>query len=253
MFDKDRLPVDNPFRAEIDDVNEAIRDVRLLLSDEIKVGERLDLHVYGMALCFFQSHLRRALMFLDGGSLAMEAGFGLVTLSCARSLYESAACIHDFSKQICEMMDNDDVVAAARFAHQRTFATRVEAKTMRSADFDYTAVNILKQIDALEKIVPNARRSYDLLSEAVHPNAQGAHAYFQTSQENGLAIFDNSPRNVELYSLFASSAALLSIFKSVYLDLQVSSLGLIERELTAGIQDYENRKTDGNCDDLALN
>jgi hypothetical protein len=47
--------------------------------------------------------------------------------------------------------------------------------------YDYTAVNILKQIDALNKVVPNARRSYDQLSEIVHPNAFGSLYYFLQS------------------------------------------------------------------------
>jgi hypothetical protein len=245
VFDQDKLSSDNPLRADIDDVNDAIRNVRALVTDQIKVDDRLDIGLYGMAQCYFQAHVRRALMFLDGGAQAMDAGHGLVTLSCARSLYESVACIHDFSKRLCQMMDKDDVVEAVRFVHQRTYATRFEAKQMNNEEYDYTAVSILKQIDALEKLIPGIRRDYDQLSEAVHPNAQGAHAYFEMSRENGIARFSNAQRNVDLYALFVSSASLLSIFRRVYFDLEVSFLGLMERELGARIQDYETRKALG--------
>jgi hypothetical protein len=240
VFDKERLLPDNPLRADIDDVN-----IRALVTEQIKIDDRLDIGLYGMARCYFQAHLRRALMFLDGGAQAMNAGYGLVTLACARSLYESVACIHDFSKRLCEMMDKDNVVEAVRFVHQRTYATRFEAKAMNNEEYDYTAVNILNQIDALQKLIPGVRRDYDQLSEAVHPNAQGAHAYFEISREDGIARFSNAQRNADLYALFASSACLLSLFRRVYWDLEISFLGLMERELGARIQDYENRKALG--------
>ncbi len=118
MFDKSRLSPDNPTYADIDDINDAVRKVRSLVSEEVKVGsESLDSAIYENAKCYLQAQVRRALMFLDGGANALEAGFGLVTLACARSLWESVACVHDFTKRLCEMMDKDDVVGSATFIH----------------------------------------------------------------------------------------------------------------------------------------
>lgn len=246
VFDKSRLSTEDPTYADIDDINDAIRKVRLLVSDEVKIGsESLDSAIYENAKCYLQAHVRRALMFLDGGSNALDAGFGLVTLACARSLWESAACVHDFSKRLCEMMDKDDVVGAATFIHQRTFATRFQVNLMNHDHFDYTAVNILKQIDALEKVVPGARRNYDQLSETVHPNAYGAHAYFEMEREGGIAKFSDTHKDRDHYSLFASSAGLLSLIYRAYRDIDVSFLRLMERELGSRIEDYERRKALG--------
>ncbi|MGY2915788.1 hypothetical protein [Bradyrhizobium sp. USDA 3262] len=246
MFDKNRLTPDDPTYPDIDDINDAVRKVRSLVADELNAGsESLESALYESARCYLQAHVRRALMFLDGGAQALEAGYGLVTLTCARSLWESTACVHDFGKKLCAMMDEDDVVSATKFVHQRTFSTRFQVEQMNHDDFDYTAVNILKQIDALEKVIPAARRNYDQLSETVHPNAYGAHAYFELTREGGVARFSNTHKDRELYSLFASSAGLLSLVYRTYLDIDISFLALMERELGNRIKDYERRKALG--------
>jgi hypothetical protein len=205
----------------------------------------LEFIIYGNAKSYLQSHIRRALMFLDGGAHAMEAGYGLITLACARSLYESAACIHDFCKRLCEMLDKDEVVSAAQFIQERTFSTRFEVEQINDGQFNYTAVNILKQIDALGKVVPGARRSYDQLSETVHPNAYGAHAYFETGRETGIATFSNSYKNDEIYPVLVASASLFALIRRSHMDIHISYIGLMERELGSRIEDYERRKALG--------
>lgn len=158
----------------IDSINQSISQVRSALKDSVDMDPLDDISmIRGQADLFFQAHLRRALAFLDGGKYALDAGHGLVALTAIRCLYESAACIHDFCNHVIKLIDAGNVPDAVRLAHQRSLAQRFEVKEI----YDYTAVNILKQIDALDKVVRQARRDYDQLSEFVHPNAHGSVLY----------------------------------------------------------------------------
>jgi len=186
MFDKTQISPETPMFEHIDSINQSVNRVRSALKDQVDMDPLDEISmIRGQAEIFFQAHLRRALAFLDGGKYALDAGHGLVALTAIRCLYESAACIHDFCNHVIKLIDAGNVPDAVRLAHQRSLAQRFEVKEKNTEMYDYTAVNILKQIDALDKVVPQARRDYDQLSEFVHPNAHGSVLYFiQTGPED---------------------------------------------------------------------
>jgi hypothetical protein len=135
---------------------------------------------------------------------------------------------------------------AVRLAHQRSLAQRFEVKAKNTDDYDYTAVNILKQIDALNKVVPQARRDYDQLSEFVHPNAHGSVLYFiQTGPDDVLNFSAPVDERTPILGLFLGGASLFGLVESDLWRFTSSILGLLERGLQAKIDDYEARKAAG--------
>jgi hypothetical protein len=57
---------------------------------------------------------------------------------------------------------------------------------------DYTAVNVLTQIDRVSKHFPGFRKDYDYLSEKTHPNVLGALHHFWESGDYNLIWFSNN-------------------------------------------------------------
>src|SRR4051812_45589898 len=101
MFDKSTVPTDDPMYEHIDRINQSIAVVRGFLKDKVSFDSLEDIPMLtGQAEIFFQGHLRRALAFLDGAKHAQDAGHELIEITAVRCLYESAACIHDFSNQL---------------------------------------------------------------------------------------------------------------------------------------------------------
>jgi hypothetical protein len=244
MFDKSKLPTDCPMYEDIDQINRSVASMRSLLKGKVCFEADGDIPMLRSQVeIFFQAHLRRALMFLDGGKLALDTGYGLVTLTAVRCLYESAACVHDFCNQVIKHMDAGELTEAVRLAHQRAFAQRFEVKEMNTGTFDYTAVNILKQIDSMGRTVPGARRSYDQLSEIVHPNAFGALLYFMQSTDDGYVLFGtDADERTKLASMLLAGASLFSLIESDIWRFHTKVLDLVQKDLQAKIDDYDARK-----------
>jgi hypothetical protein len=107
-------------------------------------------------------------------------------------------------------------------------------------------VNILKQIDALDKVVPYARRDYDQLSEFVHPNAHGSVYYFiQLAAGDTIGFGAPVGQRSPIMGLFLGGASLFSLIDSDLWRFTSSILGLVERGLQAKIDDYQARKAAG--------
>ena len=63
----------------VDDINRAIANVRARLVGSIDTSnENWNFWVTSYAKRYLQAHIRRALMFLDGGMHALDGGYGLV-------------------------------------------------------------------------------------------------------------------------------------------------------------------------------
>jgi hypothetical protein len=245
MFDKTEIPPDTPMFEHIDAINLSINRVRSSLKEYIDIESIEDTAmIQSQVGIFFQAHLRRALAFLEGGKHAMDAGHGLLALTAIRCLYESAACIHDFSNHVIKLIDAGNIPDAVRLAHQRSLAQRFEVKEKNTDMYDYTAVNILKQIDALDKVVRGARRDYDQLSEFVHPNAHGSVYYFmQPGADNIVKFGSPADERIQIIGLFLAGASLFSLIEDDVARFQIKMLELMADELQRRVDDYEARKT----------
>jgi hypothetical protein len=244
MFTKSEIPPDDLSFELVDDINLSIARVRSFLTENVAIDSIENLPMLNSEVeIFFQAHLRRALAFLEGGKHALDAGHGLIAITAARCLFESAACIHDFTNQVIKLVEADNIPDAVRLAHQRSFAQRFEVKAQNTDMYDYTAVNILKQIDALGNAIPNARRSYDQLSEIVHPNATGALGYFARVGEGERIHFGKlEDEKSKSMGFFLRGASLFSLIVDDLLRFQRTMLELMANELQRRLDDYEARK-----------
>jgi hypothetical protein len=250
MFTKSEVPSDNPMFEQIEDINRSIANVRAFLSEKVDISSTEDLPMLRSQVeIFFQSHLRRALAFLEGGKHGLDAGYGLVAITATRCLFESAACIHDFSNRVMALVDADNIPDAVRLAHVRSFAQRFEVKQRNTTIYDYTAVNILTQIDALGKVVPGARRMYDQLSEVVHPNAHGALYYFLSSGDDDNMYFaPPDDERTQAIGLLLAGASLFSVIADDRMRFLSKLLQLMADTLQERLDNYEARKRAGTLD-----
>jgi hypothetical protein len=246
MFDKSRLLPEDVMFEHVDEINRAVANVRLRLKDEIQTkrsAPKLDLFVD--AERYLQAHVRRALMFLDGGKHSLDGSYGLVTLACARSLYESTACIYDFTRKFCDLIATGDVESADRLVHERSLAVKFKEYRPASIGYNLKPDSIMAFIDALEDEVPDARRAYEQLSEAVHPNALGTLLYFETADDGATAKYNSQPNPDGLYAVLVAAASLFSLIHQSMLGVESAYLKTMADELQERIEDYERRKVLG--------
>lgn len=252
MFDKSTIPPGSAMYEHVDAINKAIARVRAHLKDSVDISSLDDIPmIQAQGELFFQAHLRRALAFLDGGKCALDAGHGLVAITAVRCIYESAACIHDFCNQALKLIDDGNIPDAVRLAHRRSFAQRFEVQQANTEMYDFTAVNILKQIDAMDKALPDTRRSYEQLSEFVHPNARGSLYYFINPGDGDKAIQFHIPTNdrTTTMGLFLAGASLFGFIDDDLWRFQKKMLNLWADELQRRVDDYEARKARGEVDE----
>jgi hypothetical protein len=245
MFDRNRISPDDAMYEHVDDINSAISKVRARLVDEIDTSsQNWSFWVLTSARRYLQAHIRRALMFLDGGKHALDGGYGLVALTCARSLDESAACIYDFCTKFCDMLEAKNIDGAAQMVHERSLHVRFDEFRPSLEGHNFKPPSIMKYIDAMEDEVPGARRSYEQLSETVHPNAFGALLYFER-QEGDVARYCNNAPELDAYGLLVASASLFSLIHQSLLRFDSAMLLLMADDLQERIDDYERRKAAG--------
>lgn len=243
MFDKSALLANDPMFEDIDAINLAIARVRALQRERVPFSDKNDFTlIQNQMEIFFQVYIRRALMLVDGAKLTLESGYGLLTITAVRSLFETAACIHDCCNCIIKHLDAGEVDEAIRQVHQRSYSQRFAVAEMKTEHFDYTAINVLKQIDAMGKTVPHARRSYEQLSESVHPNACGALLYFMGGEEDGHILLQQEEDRERLMGMLLAGASLFSLIYDDHLRFYSRIAKFAADELQKKIDDYEARK-----------
>jgi len=246
MFDRSRMSPDDGMYEHVEDINRAIADVRSGLKREIKLdNSKVNLTVFVDAQRYLQAHIRRALMFLDGGKHALDGGYSLVALTCARSIYESAACIYDFCERFFLLTAAKDFEGAARLTYERSLAIKFDEFRPVMNQLNLKPQSILTYIDRLSDEVPGARRAYEQLSEAVHPNAFGALLYFEAVDDDGIARYADNPDVIDTYGLLVTSASLFSLIRSEMFGFLAAHARMIADEMQDRIDDYERRKAAG--------
>jgi hypothetical protein len=140
-------------------------------------------------------------MFIEGGNEAYLSGRDLVSIICARAIFETVACVFDFCERLYDHLNGNDFEKTAQFVLERLLAVRSKEFLEDPDEFDFTATNVLTQIDRFSKQLPGIRARYDLLSEITHPNSLGAVLYFseeeQIDEYRSITRFTNvtSPHN----------------------------------------------------------
>ncbi|HMJ42414.1 MAG TPA: hypothetical protein VK522_09055 [Pseudolabrys sp.] len=197
--------------------NEGIDKLRARLVNEIAVSVLPNRIVKSMVQVFFQGHIRRSLMLIEGGYEAYQSGRGLVVYICARAIYETVACVLDFCDKLTDHLVAGDFIKTCHFLYARTHAARMEGLTGDVDGFGNTAINILTQIDRLSKHLPNLREDYEFLSERAHPNALGALHFFSedesTNEDEGLYKFSNGTEQKPSLSILISAGRMLGLME----------------------------------------
>jgi hypothetical protein len=184
LFDAKKLSNYNVPPVLIERANEGVDRLRARLVNEIITSVIPDLLVRAQTRIFFQGHIRRCLMFIEGGNEAHLSGRDLVSITCARAIYETVACVFDFCEKLYDHLNEGNFEKTAQFLLVRLFAVRSK-EFLDNADadeFDFTATNVLTQIDRFSKQCLGVRADYDLLSERTHPNSLGAVLHFSEEE-----------------------------------------------------------------------
>jgi hypothetical protein len=160
---------------------------------------------------YIQCHLRRLLMFLEGGFHEYNEHRPLLAFAAARSMYESIAAFHNFSTQLCKLLDDNKFEEAAAFLMSRTFATRLPEHL--EPDGSNNVTSILTLVQKLNKKVKDFEDAYNRMSEFVHPNAFGSTVHFHTITEDVATFHDTgqSPTQPLSYLILASFLSALFI------------------------------------------
>jgi hypothetical protein len=206
LFDRNRTLDDDLTPEFVDATNAVVERLRTRLAREITLGAP------GSSVrCYLQAHLRRCLIFVDGGVAELEAGRPLVTEMCTRALYENIATICDVVDKLKPLFDAADYVGVEQLIEKAAFATRIPSFLERHGE-DLKAPNILNQIDKMKKRYRGFRKAYDHLCDIVHPNGLGAVVYF-TKIEPGLARFSDAGngRDRALDSILMAAFLLLHV------------------------------------------
>jgi hypothetical protein len=164
----------------INGVNEALSRLRARRLPIIEIeGRYLDSRLAWKVGTYREGVLYRIVAL--GESLALNWNVQNMLGCClpARALMETSALLLDFEHELRKSVAASDLDAVNDLVTNRHFATR--DKKWLEAHPQAEAVNVLTLIDKLDKrLVKNARRVYDLLSERCHPNYLGHHAMFGT-------------------------------------------------------------------------
>jgi hypothetical protein len=198
LFDATKLSNYDVSPALIELANEGVERLRARLVNEIVSSVIPDLLVRAQTRIFCQSRIRRCLMFIEGGNEAHLSGRDLVSITCARAIYETVACVFDFCEKLYDHLNEGNFEKTAQFLLGRLLAVRSK-EFLKDADdeFDLTATNVLTQIDRFSKKmqIPGVRGDYDLMCEIIHPNSLGAVLHFseeeQIDEDRSITRFTN--------------------------------------------------------------
>jgi hypothetical protein len=187
LFDKSQASPEVP-----DDLIEAINGVidrlRANLVDQITLPDPpYGFRIPNMTRGYIQAHLRRLIMFVEGGHAEYLAGRPLMTEMASRAIYETVATLVDFSRKLKPLCVEGDYRGVEALVSKAAFVTRMPSILEEHGE-GYRAPQILNQIDKMIATYPTYRSAYDSLCEIVHPNGFGALIYF-AKMENGIMKF----------------------------------------------------------------
>jgi hypothetical protein len=225
LFLKSDCPPEMP-KNILDEVNDCIERLQGKLVDVISLGEPpIRLHAPHLARCFIQAHLRRMLMFVEGGVAEFRAGRPLMTDMSSRALYENVAVFCDYSTKLQERCAAADYEGVLDLTQEYTFATRLP-NLIEANGAKWKQPQILNQIDRMNKRNDTYRSAYDHLCEIVHPNGLGAVVYF-ANNDDGVMTFHPRGSSPERPMESLLMAAILFFTVYVELDAMKKSLAVL--------------------------
>ncbi|UPK15825.1 hypothetical protein IVA93_37600 (plasmid) [Bradyrhizobium sp. 155] len=224
LFLKTDCPPDMPDNL-LSLTNQAIERLQAKLLDHVVIRDApKGLYAPALAQCFIQAHLRRMLMFVEGGYAEFRAGRPLMTEMATRAIYENIAVFCDYSTKLQALCEAGDYAGLSDLTNKYTFATRFPP-LLESGGSNSKATQILNQIDKMDKRVETYREAYEHLSDIVHPNGLGAVIYFGKHDDKVMTFHPQGAMPERAMQALTTAATLLL---TVY-----SELDAMEKSLDA--------------------
>jgi hypothetical protein len=174
-----------------------------------------------------QAVLYRVVMLANGCALNWNANNTLCSILAARALMETVALLLDFEIQLQRLCNGSDFGGIDDLVNNRTFATR-DAEWISQAP-ETKATNAVTFIDKLERLLPDARRYYDMLSEWCHPNSLGHYMFFATlDTETGTVTYSDQKHGQEKLDVILGASLLILVVENSIVRLDEAILGLAE-------------------------
>jgi hypothetical protein len=183
MIDPDLIPRDICSRDGVRELNDVLARLIARKIDRLALMEPeslFRLSNYIRAYC--QAHIRRCLSLAESAYVLFFDENGLVSLLCARAIYETVASFCHFEGQLQAIIKKGDLADIFEFTKAKAHATRIPFLLEKHGSA-VQATNILTQIDKLNALRPKAREEYDFLSDVTHPNSMGGYHFFASNPD----------------------------------------------------------------------
>jgi hypothetical protein len=208
MFERSQFPPEFPDEL-CDEVNVRIDRLRARLVDRIDLPEPpTGTRLFNLIRAYLQAHLRRALIFLDGGYAEIKAGRPLMTEMATRAIFESVANLCHFADNLKPLCDKGDLDAIDALATKSAFVTRIPS-FLEKYGAEMQSTNVVIQVKHMAKRFPDFVGAYDHLSDVAHPNGLGSIIYFADIGD-GVVTFGDKPDKAAgaIHSLCVAAALL---------------------------------------------
>lgn len=183
MIDPDLIPSDIYSRDGVHQLNEIFARLAARKIDRLRLIEADSLFRGGNYIrAYCQAHTRRSLSLAESAFFLFFDENVLVSLLCARAIYETVASFCDFERQLQEVIATGDLAKTFEFTKAKVHATRIPVLLEKHGN-TVQATNILTQIDRLKALRPKAREDYDFLSDIAHPNSMGGYLFFGSNPD----------------------------------------------------------------------
>ena len=230
LFNKSDCPPEMPEEL-LSALNDCIDLLRTKLVDHVVLAEPpLRLHAPNLARCYIQAHLRRILMFVDGGCAEFRAGRPLMTEMASRAIYENVATFCDYSTKLQGLCAAADYAGVNDLTQKYAFATRL-SHLLETNGPEWNAPQILNQVDKMSKRYETYRSAYDHFCEIVHPNGLGAVVYFARNEDGVMTFY---PRGAVPERAMESLLMAAFLFLTVYVEMDA-----MEKSLAALVASVE--------------
>ena len=227
MIDPALIPGDICSRDGVRQLNEMFARLEARKIDRLPLIEPETLFRgsnYIRAYC--QAHTRRCLSLAESAYVLFFDENGLVSLLCARAIYETVASFCHFEGQLQALIKKGDLAEIFDFTKTKAHATRIPVLLEKHGNA-VQATNILTQIDKLNVLRPKAREEYDFLSDVTHPNSMGGYHFFASNPDNDdvVTFSDGGPDPRADLQWILTACSLLKYFEA--------ALNRIDAELPA--------------------
>lgn len=202
-------------------LEEALR-YKKLLSDNLPLGadplsfSKLNSKSPYVALCYREAQFFRIEELARGLFESASRRDAVVSILIARAITESVAGVWYLRRQVLLALENKLTPTDLHSKLVRLLAGRRDSEPAKQA------IQVLKFIDSVEKLVPGFRKNYELLSEYSHPNWDGALGLFgRRDEETHITYFERREERIAVAIELALNSFIgaVGIFLEFYNDL----------------------------------